>query len=665
MPSPKTTTPEGTLLWEPTEEQVRHANITYFMEWLNQRKEKDLQTYHQLWEWSVENVAEFWETIWEYYEIEPHQPYDQVLPEKKMPGGEWFPGARLNFADHIFKNMTDKHPALMFQSETHDLQHISWDELYRRTAALAATLRELGVKKGDRVAAYLPNIPEAIIGMLATTSIGAIWSSCSPDFGTDSVIDRFSQIEPKVLLSVDGYTYAGKSHDRLGHTRELQQGLPGLKKIIVAGYLNDKPDLSELEHAVSWQEAEQGTNAQLEFEPVGFNEPLWILYSSGTTGLPKPIVHGHGGMLLEHLKYMDLHANLRPGDRFFWYATTGWMMWNVVVSALLRNSTALLYDGSPVYPDLHVLWKFAEQTRMTCLGTSAGYLMQCAKSRLEPARYYDISTLRSIGSTGSPLPPEGYHWVYEHVGTDIMLNSTSGGTDICSSFVGGNPTLPIYAGEIQCRCLGASVHAYSDRGEPLVDEVGEMVITEPMPCMPLYFWGDKNNERYLESYFQEFPGVWRHGDWIKITERGTCVIYGRSDATLNRQGIRIGTSEIYRAVELDQRIRDSLIVSIQTNDHNWYMPLFVVLREGEQMDEELRSAIRKTIKDRVSPKFIPDDVIAVNDLPYTLSGKKMEKPVKQILSGTPVEKAANTDSMRNPDVMSWFQEFAREKKLVS
>lgn len=650
---------EGALLWKPSDEQIQNANLTRFRMWINKKIGTDFQDYHQLWEWSVTEIESFWELIAEYYDVTFHTPYKQVLMERSMPGAVWFEGATLNFAEYIFTQKQEDSPAILFKRESQDLEHISWDKLEAEVQKTAAAFRALGVQKGDRIAAYLPNIPEAIIGCLAAASMGAIWSSCSPDFGSDSVIERFSQIDPVLLLSVDGYSYGGKSYNRMDRLAEIQHALPSLKQTILLPYLNSNPDIDSLPQRNTtkfWKDAITETSEPLRFEPVSFDHPLWVLYSSGTTGLPKPITHGHGGMLLEKLKYMDLHADVSPGDRFFWFTTTGWMMWNVVLGSLLRGATAVLYDGSPAWPDLNALWKLAEQTKMTTFGTSATYLMNCKKMGLRPSKNFDLLDLRSVGSTGSPLPPEGFNWVYDNVGKHILLNSTSGGTDICSSFVGGNTTLPVHAGEIQCRTLGTKVESFDEQGQSLIDEVGEMVITEPLPHMPVYFWGDEDGSRYRESYFEMYPGVWRHGDWIKITHRSSCVIYGRSDATLNRMGVRIGTSEIYRAVEPIQGIKDSLIISMEKKNGDWYMPLFVLLEEGKEVTEDLKSEIKKAISAKISPRFIPDEVLKAPDIPYTLSGKKMEKPIKRIMEGIPTEKAVSKDSMRNPEVLSFFEQ---------
>jgi acetoacetyl-CoA synthetase len=540
-----TETAEGTLLWEPSEELKENARISDYMKWLKAERDLSFEDYNELWEWSVTDLEGFWATVWEYCGIKASKPYGRVLGAREMPGAEWFVGAELNYAEHVLRHAAHRphEPAILHQSEVRSLGEMSWDELQEKTVALAAGLREMGVGRGDRVAAYLPNIPEAVVGLLACASIGAIWSSCSPDFGAGSVVDRFKQIEPEVLLAVDGYRYGGKDYDRIDVVARLQQEIPTLQKTIVLPYLSEDPDTSSLENVVMWDDLlAWHEGAEISFEQVPFDHPLWVLYSSGTTGLPKPIVHSQGGILIEHLKKVVLHIDLEPDDRFFWFTTTGWMMWNLLLAGLLTGSTVLLYDGNPGYPDMNVLWEFAEKTGMTCFGTSASYITACMKAGIEPGRDFDLTNLESIGSTGSPLPPEGYEWAYEHVKEDLWLFSTSGGTDLCTAFVGGVPLLPVRAGELQARSLGAKVEAFDEEGNPQIGEVGELVITEPLPSMPIYFWNDPEGERYRESYFDIYPGVWRHGDWIKVKDNGACVIYGRSDSTINRGGIRMGTS---------------------------------------------------------------------------------------------------------------------------
>ena len=654
---------EGTLLWEPSEEFKQDSNISRYMRWLEKNKALSFEGYKELWEWSVTELEEFWTTIWEYFHVESSKPYEKVLGPRRMPGTEWFPGAELNYAEHVLRNTNARpdEPAIMHQSEIRPLGTVTWRELYNQVAALAAGLKSMGVGRGDRVVAYVPNTPEAIVALLATSSLGAIWSSCSPDFGAGSVVDRFSQIEPKVLITVDGYRYGGKDFDRMEVVSSIQNEIVGLEKTVLIPYLNDHPDAGKLEDAVLWNDLlAEHEGPRLEFERVPFGHPLWVLYSSGTTGLPKALVHGHGGILLEHLKKLSLHMDVREGEPFFWFTTTGWMMWNVVASSLLVGGTALLYDGSPGYPDMNALWEFAEKTNMGCFGTSASYLTGCKDAGIEPGKDYDLSALRSIGSTGSPLPPEGFDWVYEHVKEDVWLFSTSGGTDLCTAFVGGVPLLPVHTGELQCRSLGASVHAFDDEGMPLVDKVGELVITEPMPSMPVFLWGDESGERYRESYFDVYPGVWRHGDWIKITDRGSAVIYGRSDSTINRGGVRMGTAEIYRAVQAISQVRDSLVVDVPKEEGKSVMPLFVVLEEDAELTDELKKEIGKSIRENCSPRHVPDEIYEIEGIPQTLNGKKLEVPVKKILSGEPPDEAASRDSLSNPESLDRFAELAKD-----
>jgi acetoacetyl-CoA synthetase len=649
---------EGTLLWEPSEEFKENTNISHYMRWLEERRELSFEGYHDLWEWSVADLEEFWASIWEYFDVQASKPYSEVLGSRQMPGAEWFPGAELNYAEHVFRNLRPDEPAIMHQSEVRELGTVTWQELHDKVAALAAGLRSLGVERGDRVVAYVPNTPEALMAFLATASLGATWSSCSPDFGAESVVDRFEQIEPKVLITVDGYRYGGKDFDRMETVARLQSEIPSLQKTVLFPYLNEEPDTSGLEDVVLWDELlSENEGAELWFEQVPFDHPLWVLYSSGTTGLPKALVHGHGGVLLEHLKKLYLHMDVKQGDPFFWFTTTGWMMWNIVASSLLVGGTALLYDGSPGHPDMNAMWGFAEKTGMTCFGASASYLTGCKDAGIEPGQDYDLSALRAIGSTGSPLPPEGFEWVYEHV-KGLWLFSTSGGTDLCTAFVGGVPLLPVHTGELQCRSLGASVHAFDEEGILVVEEVGELVITEPMPSMPLFLWGDESGERYRDSYFEMYPGVWRHGDWIKITERGSAVIYGRSDSTINRGGIRMGTAEIYRAVSAVPQVQDSLVVDVPKEEGESVMPLFVVLEEGAELDDDLKKEISQSIRENCSPRHVPNYVYEIEEIPQTLNGKKLEVPVKKILAGEPTEDAVSKDSLSNPDSLDYFEELA-------
>ncbi|HEU5143453.1 MAG TPA: acetoacetate--CoA ligase [Solirubrobacterales bacterium] len=646
-------------LWDPPAELVEQARLTEYMRWLEADRGLRFGDYHELWRWSVGDLEAFWDSIWDFFGVQADGERGAVLASREMPGAEWFPGTQLNYAEHVFAGKEGGETAILHASELRELDELSWGELRSQVAAVAAGLRSLGVERGDRVVAYLPNVPEAIVAFLATASIGAIWSSCSPDFGPASVIDRFAQIEPKVLFAVDGYRYGGKDFDRRGVVAELLAAMPTVERTVVVPYLDPDPDLSPLRDATPWDDLlATGGRAEPSFDRVPFDHPLWVLYSSGTTGLPKAIVQGQGGILLEHLKKLHLHVDSHPGDRLFWFTTTGWMMWNFLVSGLLTRAAIVLYDGSPGHPDMGVLWDLAERAGVTMFGTSASYVAACMKAGVEPGNGRDLSQLKAIGSTGSPLSPEGFDWIYEQLGTDTWLFSTSGGTDLCTAFVGGTPLLPVHRGELQARALGAAVEAWDEDGKAIVDEVGELVVTEPMPSMPLFFWGDEDGSRYSEAYFEHYPGVWRHGDWIEITSRGTAVIYGRSDSTINRSGVRMGTSEIYRAVLGVEQILDALVVDVPRPGTEGWMPLFVVLREGVELDDELRREIASRARTQCSPRHVPDEVFQIAEVPRTLSGKALEVPVKRILMGTPAEQAASRDSLANPQALDWFVEFA-------
>jgi acetoacetyl-CoA synthetase len=649
----------GELLWEPSAELVERSRLVEFMRWLERERGLSFADYHELWQWSIDDLDGFWSAIWEFFDVQADGDPRPVLASREMPGAQWFPNARLNYAEHVFRGKDDDEVAILHASELCELGELRWGELRRQVAGVAAGLRALGVGRGDRVVAYMPNIPEATVAFLAAASIGAVWSSCSPDFGPASVIDRFAQIEPKVLFAVDGYRYGGKDFDRREVVVQLQEAMPSLKRTVVLPYLDADPDLSPLRDAMTWDELlRSDPNAELSFERVPFDHPLWVLYSSGTTGLPKAIVQGQGGILIEHLKKLGIHVDAHPGDRLFWFTTTGWMMWNFIVSGLLTEAAIVLYDGNPGHPDMNTLWDLAERAGVTMFGTSAAYIGACMKAGVEPGSGRDLSALKAVGSTGSPLSPEGFDWIYEHLGSDTWLFSTSGGTDLCTAFVGGAATLPVYRGEIQARALGAAVEAWDEDGQPVVEEVGELVVTEPMPSMPLCLWGDEDGSRYRESYFEMFPGVWRHGDWLELTQRGTAVIYGRSDSTINRGGIRMGTSEIYRAVLSIEEIVDALVVDVPRPGTDGWMPLFVVLREGAELDEELPREIARRVRERCSPRHVPDEVFQIEEVPRTLSGKVLEVPVKRILMGTPVEKAASRDSLANPRSLDYFVEMA-------
>lgn len=622
------------LLWEPSREMIANANLTGYMQRMSH------SDYSSLWKWSVDNPGEFWKSLLSFFEIQYDGSYTGVISGKHMPHVHWFEGIRLNFAEHVFRKATDKHPAIIWGSETEEPKEISWRELERDVAAFATFLKQQGVEPGDRVAGYLPCIPEATVAFLAANSIGAVWSSCSPDFGAQSVVDRFIQIEPKVFVAVDSYTYQGKIHDKSTVVDEVVQQIPSIKSVVVVG-------------RDSWTDALKN-NSQLSFTRVPFSHPIWILYSSGTTGLPKAITHSHGGILLEHLKYLTFHNDLHEGERLFWYTTTGWMMWNYLQGVLLCGATAVLYDGHPGYPDLDRLWDFCVKAKVNHFGTSAGFILACKKAGIHRT---DLEALRSIGSTGSTLPEEGFEYVYEHIKKDVWLTSMSGGTDVCSAFVGGNPLWPVYSGEIQCRALGCSLEAWDDDGKPVIGEVGEMVITQPMPSMPVFLWGDADFSKYEDSYFAMYPGVWRHGDWIEVTEHEGIVIYGRSDATLNRGGVRIGTSEIYRGVDKVSEVQDSMIICLERSGGKFYMPLFVVMKDGNELTEDIKKKINTVLKNDYSPRHVPDDIIAVPDIPYTISGKKTETPVKKILMGRDPSKVVNSGALRNPESMNFFVNF--------
>jgi acetoacetyl-CoA synthetase len=646
---------EERVLWTPSRETAQSANITRYTRWLEEREGKSYPDYASLWRWSTENIREFWGSIWEYFGVWSSTQYGSVLAGEGMAGSRWFEGARLNYAEHVFRNKYDDDVAIVAAAEGEKDSSITWGELKAETAGLAAFLREEGVRKGDRVAGYLPNCPEAIVGLLATASLGAIWSCCSPELGPPSVIDRFTQISPKAFIGVEGYRYGGRWLDKKGVIEEVRGSIPSIETTIVT----DMREGKGVAGAEDWVELGERTEP-LDFVEVPFGHPLWILYTSGTTGLPKPIVHGHGGMLLEQLKALSLHNDLRQGDRMFWYTSTGWMMWNYLVGALILGSTVMLYDGDPLHPDPRTLWDYAERTKMTFLGAGASYFDALAKSGFS-AEGYDLRRLRGVGSTGSRLSPSGFEWIYANVKDDLWVASISGGTDLCTAFVGGNPTLPVVSGRMQCRYLGASVEAFDESGNPMTGRVGELVITEPMPSMPLYLWGDLDGSRYKESYLSRYPGIWRHGDWVAIGEDGTCVIYGRSDATLKRHGVRAGTSEIYGLVESTPEVLDSLVVDVEVHGES-SMILFIVLKEGKTLDASLRETLRKSVREGLSPRLVPDEVVQIDEVPRTVNGKKVEVPVKRILMGTSLEEAVSRGALKNPRSLDFFVDY--RKRMV-
>ena len=650
-------------LWEGKIQFKNNSHLHQYLEWLKQTYSLKFDSYESIWQWSVDHIDLFWESVWKYFKIISHSPYKNILLNNGMPDCNWFEGATLNYAEHIFRHYNADETAIYFGNESGEYSEISWKELKDKVASMAYYLKSLGIAKGDRVVAFLPNIPEATISFLAVNSLGAIWSSTSPDFGTESVVDRFAQIKPKVLIAVDGYNYNGKPYDKSEIVKNIVKALPSLEKVIVLPYLN--PDaLSGFSYEVINLNTIFDTPAnELTFEAVDFSHPIWVLYSSGTTGIPKAIVHSHGGILLEHLKYMAFHNDVHSGERYFWFSTTGWMMWNFVQSALLMGASIVLYDGSPTYPNFDSLWAFSDKVGINHFGTSAPYLVASMKKDVNVKSNFSLKSVRSISSTGAPLPYEAFEYVYNNIKKDVWLCSMAGGTDVCTAFVGGTPFYAVHAGEIQCRALGVSLYAFDDNANPVYDELGEMVITKPMPSMPIYFWNDKDNKRYKSSYFEHYSGIWRHGDFIKINSKTDgLVIYGRSDATLNRHGIRIGTSEIYRAVNKIEEIEDSLVVNLELDEGQHYMPLFVKMKNGIGLTEAIKYKIKTQLKTEYTPRHVPDEIIEVADIPYTISGKKMEAPIKKILLKMPLEKCINFDAMRNPESVHYFIKFAKSIK---
>ncbi|MEV6708843.1 acetoacetate--CoA ligase [Micromonospora wenchangensis] len=654
----------GDVLWTPPADVREWSRIGGYLRWLREHRGLDFADYDALWQWSVTDLAAFWRSIWDYFAVVAHTPPTATLGDTAMPGARWFPGATLNYAENVLRmpGRADDDPVVVAHSQTRPPVTLTAAELREQVRRVAAGLRRLGVVAGDRVAAYAPNVPETYVLLLATSSLGAVFSSCAPEFGTRSVVDRWQQIAPKVLVAVDGYRYGDKPVDRRAEVAAIRAALPSLTHTVHVPYLHPTGSADVPQDALSWAELAAETDEPLTFTPVPFDHPLYVLYSSGTTGLPKPIVHGHGGILLEHLKMLALHHDLGPADRFFWFTTTGWMMWNFLVSGPAVGATIVLFDGNPGHPDLGALWRLAEETGTTYFGTSAPFLLACRKSGLVPKQIADLSALRGVGSTGAPLPAEGFTWVYDTVGTDLQLQSLSGGTDVCTGFVGGVPLLPVHAGEITCRALGAKVEARSSDGTPVLGELGELVITAPMPSMPVGFWNDPDGSRYTEAYFDVYPGVWRHGDWITINERGGCVITGRSDATLNRGGVRLGTAEFYSVVEGLDEVVDSVVVHLEDDEGGaGELLLFVVLAEGLELDDALRKKIARELRTALSPRHIPDEIHQVRAVPRTLSSKKLEVPVKKILTGTPVESAAAKGALANPESLTAFATFAQTR----
>ena len=646
------------MLWDPPADVRERSRIGRYLQWLAAERGRRFDDYAALWQWSVDDLDGFWQSVWDHFQLDSSTPTGAALAEAAMPGARWFPDARLNYAAHALRSEPDG-PALIALSQSRARYELSMTELRDQVARCRAGLVRLGVGRGDRVAAYLPNIPETVVAFLATASLGAIWSSCAPEFGTRSVVDRLRQIEPTVLLAVDGYRYGGRTVDRTAEVADIRAELPSLGATVTVPYLAADPESARHNGSVTWSEL-IAEPAELEVEDVPFDHPLYVLYSSGTTGLPKPIVHGHGGILVEHHKVLALHNDLGPGDRFFWFSTTGWMMWNYLVSGLLVGATPVLFDGDPGHPDLTALWQMAADEGVTFFGTSAPFLLACRKAGVVPREVADLGALRGVGSTGAPLPAEGFDWVYEAVGADLLLSSVSGGTDVCTAFVGGCPLVPVRSGEISCRYLGAKVEAFSEDGRPVVGEQGELVVTAPMPSMPVGFWGDEDGSRYRAAYFERHPGVWTHGDWITLLPDGACTITGRSDATLNRGGVRMGTAELYSVVEAMPEVGDSLVVHLEDPEGGpGRLLLFVAPVPGVSVDDELRSRIAAALRTELSPRHVPDEIVEVPGVPRTLSGKKLEVPVMRILTGADPDVAASRGSLANPEVLDAYASLDR------
>jgi acetoacetyl-CoA synthetase len=655
---------EGDLLWTPSATRREKSHLTTFARWLKRERGLSFETYEAFWQWSVSDLESFWGAVWEYFKVRSSASFTQVLGRREMPGAEWFPGTRLNYAEHALLHERPDAVSLMYAREGAPLARLSWSELGARVRVLATQLRSLGVRPGDRVVAVLPNSPEAVIAVLATTAIGAIWSCCGPDFGPTGVLERFAPLKPKVMFYVDGYQYGGKIFDRKPEMQQILAQLDSVEHAIAIAYLHPGDRTALASRTRFWDELFEHPPvppAEFRFEQVSFDHPLWILFSSGTTGLPKAIVHGHGGILLEHLKHLHFNYDVHAREALFFFTTTGWMVWNFVVSSLCADVVPVLYDGNPAFPGADSLWTIIEQSRATLFGTSPAFIAHQQRAAVVPKERFDLSHLQSMTLAGSPVTAECMQWVYDNVKRDLWVASGSGGTDCCTGFVGGVSKLPVYAGEIQARALGCAAYAFDQEGRAVVDEVGELVITKPMPSMPLRFWDDPGHKRYLDSYFDRYPGVWRHGDFIRFNARGGAFVLGRSDATLNRHGVRIGTAEIYRSLATLVEIEDAIIVNLDLPDGGFFMPLFVKLRGNRMLDEATRVLIRTRLRNDYSPRHVPDKIYQIDSVPITLTGKKLEVPVRRILMGVPAEKAANRAALANPAALDFFIAYAKNQ----
>jgi len=659
----------GVLLWQPSPERIKNAGITVFRSWVNSQYHQDFKEYDALWRWSVANPETFWESVWRYYDIAPGQTYQQVLTGTEMPGARWFEGAELNFAEYLLRQ-GDRgdllRTAIFAESESVAPTALNWNELREQVVRLASHLRDAGIAPGDRIVAYLPMSVEAVVALLACISVGAVWSSCSPDFGAKSVVERFEQIQPKILFAVSRYRYNGKEFQRGNELSDILRALPSLTELIYLPWTDADsprpPPASSHCKVTLWQDSLDRSDivySDFRFEAMPFSAPLWIMYSSGTTGVPKGIVHSQGGALIEYVKYAWLHDDMNPGSVKFFVTTTGWTMFNILVGGMMAGAAIVVYDGCPTYPDHNRLWDICDRYQVSYFGANPSYVNSLIQANYSPRVNHDLQSVKTIALTGSPSSQETFSWFYQHVHRVLHIISMSGGTDISSAFIAGAAELPVYAGEIQCACLGVDVAVFDDAGEVLpVGVDGELVIRQPMPSMPLFFWADTEGKRYRESYFEEFPGVWRHGDLIRRTEHGGYVISGRSDATLNRFGIRIGTAEIYRAIESLAEIKDSLIVSLELPGARFFMPLFVVLHDDLELTDELTKKIASTLARQCSPRHVPDRMYTIEEVPYTLTGKKLEVPVKKLLLGLSADKALNRGAIANPLAMNFFIDLA-------